>query len=1461
MGEDLYRSTGGRRARVGAMTAIGLIALALLVSPCALAAKVPPSLTSTTLQESASSAGYGSEQAVVFTATVTAGNESKPSGKGSVLNGKKKVCALVITNGVGTCSPKAKGLKTGSYSLLAEFKKSSKFAGSSSNAVNFAVGNAPETTITSAPSGKVKSGEAEISFTSNEPLGSFQCSLDGGAFTPCMSSHPVDVGPGKHEFKVRAISASGIADPTPASATWESVGQAPLLKLCGEASPNTRLAPEDAAVYVLECPLIIPSGTTMTVAPGTILKARGNAYIQVEGSLLASGTAEKPVTLTSWRDDSVGGDTNGDGNATAPAAGDWSGIATSSPGNGNPNPTLSLEHTIVNYASRAIEATRATTSVTNSSVGHSSGEGIYVSQPEGVPTIKNNAVTYAAGHAISIYSASIDMGALNGNSGSNDELNGVALGNDTVTVSSSLPWSGNLPPVLVSGCSSLTVPAKVTLTLGAGTIVKSEYCSYIQVEGSLVASGTAEKPVTLTSWRDDSVGGDTNGDGNATAPAAGDWSGIATSSPGNGNPNPTLSLEHTIVNYASRAIEATRATTSVTNSSVGHSSGEGIYVSQPEGVPTIKNNAVTYAAGHAISIYNASIDMGALNGNSGSNDELNGVALGNDTVTVSSSLPWSGNLPPVLVSGCSSLTVPAKVTLTLGAGTIVKSEYCSYIQVEGSLVASGTAEKPVTLTSWRDDSVGGDTNGDGNATAPAAGDWSGIATSSPGNGNPNPTLSLEHTIVNYASRAIEATRATTSVTNSSVGHSSGEGIYVSQPEGVPTIKNNAVTYAAGHAISIYNASIDMGALNGNSGSNDELNGVALGNDTVTVSSSLPWSGNLPPVLVSGCSSLTVPAKVTLTLGAGTIVKSEYCSYIQVEGSLVASGTAEKPVTLTSWRDDSVGGDTNGDGNATAPAAGDWSGIATSSPGNGNPNPTLSLEHTIVNYASRAIEATRATTSVTNSSVGHSSGEGIYVSQPEGVPTIKNNAVTYAAGHAISIYNASIDMGALNGNSGSNDELNGVALGNDTVTVSSSLPWSGNLPPVLVSGCSSLTVPAKVTLTLGAGTIVKSEYCSYIQVEGSLVASGTAEKPVTLTSWRDDSVGGDTNGDGNATAPAAGDWSGIVLASGGSATLLGTAIRYAGIGLNVAEGDEATIHGAILNSTVGISSNTYVDATEVNWGNSSGPGPEGAGTVVEGTAVNVTPWVGYVAPPKPTPPPPPPPVKTTCPTILFIGARGSGEPASSGYKEPLTDVGARVAGVYRAFESEIETYNASHNKTPQRLEIRGLQYPAASTDELKHFAFVQYFESVWDGAFGLESMLEAEEGRCPNAKIVLSGYSQGALAIHLALAEEAGTQEVAPKYLAAVLFIADPAKTGGNEVINVGTAKASADGIYTKIFGTSVGPLATPSNLSKRTESLCKNHDIVCAPGFGATIGNHEGYSSDELESLGAWGAQEELAGN
>lgn len=90
--------------------------------------------------------------------------------------------------------------------------------------------------------------------------------------------------------------------------------------------------------------VIVPSGVTLTIEPGAIMKFDDLKRIRVQagGSLIAAGTRARPIYFTSLKDDSIGGDLNGDGADTIPGAGDWWGIY----GEGG---TIRLEHAVVAY--------------------------------------------------------------------------------------------------------------------------------------------------------------------------------------------------------------------------------------------------------------------------------------------------------------------------------------------------------------------------------------------------------------------------------------------------------------------------------------------------------------------------------------------------------------------------------------------------------------------------------------------------------------------------------------------------------------------------------------------------------------------------------------------------------------------------------------------------------------------------------------------------------------------------------------------------------------------------------------------------------------------------------------------------------------------------------------------------------------------------------------------------------
>jgi hypothetical protein len=101
-----------------------------------------------------------------------------------------------------------------------------------------AVAKPPETTIVAGPAGPTTDPAPSFSFDSDQPGSSFECRLDGGTWTlrapgpvlshlfdprwaPCASpTSYAHIDDGAHLFEVRAVSADGEPDPSPASRTF-----------------------------------------------------------------------------------------------------------------------------------------------------------------------------------------------------------------------------------------------------------------------------------------------------------------------------------------------------------------------------------------------------------------------------------------------------------------------------------------------------------------------------------------------------------------------------------------------------------------------------------------------------------------------------------------------------------------------------------------------------------------------------------------------------------------------------------------------------------------------------------------------------------------------------------------------------------------------------------------------------------------------------------------------------------------------------------------------------------------------------------------------------------------------------------------------------------------------------------------------------------------------------------------
>ena len=81
----------------------------------------------------------------------------------------------------------------------------------------------PDTTMVSGPTGATATASATFTFLSPDAGAgaTFQCTLDGGPFLPCLSPQSYNgVSEGMHTFRVRVQDAVGNLDPTPATRTW-----------------------------------------------------------------------------------------------------------------------------------------------------------------------------------------------------------------------------------------------------------------------------------------------------------------------------------------------------------------------------------------------------------------------------------------------------------------------------------------------------------------------------------------------------------------------------------------------------------------------------------------------------------------------------------------------------------------------------------------------------------------------------------------------------------------------------------------------------------------------------------------------------------------------------------------------------------------------------------------------------------------------------------------------------------------------------------------------------------------------------------------------------------------------------------------------------------------------------------------------------------------------------------------
>jgi len=780
-------------------------------------------------------------------------------------------------------------------------------------------------------------------------------------------------------------------------------------------------------------------------------------------------------------------------------------------------------------------------------------------------------------------------------------------GGETLPV---IPVSGNITEnttweagyvYLIQG--SVTVNQGVTLTLEPGVIVKFQTTSsHLNINGYLDSQGTPQNKIYFTSYKDDDRGGDSNGDGNLTRPAFNDWRQIIV------NAGAVADISNSVVRYGGNIICGSYNCTAQgvlfvqggvlrLSLSTLTDNRHGIYMSS-NGYTNISGSTITNSVGDAIGVKGSTINLN----------------ISDSTISD---------------NGGSGLNTYYSSDISTTTVAIIDSTF-SQNEGLGFSVAGNILDLTVVDTHFADNQ-----SGDGNINVC--------------------DYYYQDRILNF------------------------------------TNYGNTTSGPGANGFRICGAKI----------SNDQT-----------------WNPGVPFIL--GYAGFSIPIGKTLTISPGTIVKFDGDSggynsaYFSVNGILNAQGTPQNKIYFTSYKDDDIGGDSNGDGKATKGAPEDYAGINVNS--NGLNSGSINISNSILRYGGECqgqytcqtrgvISGLGSGASIyVDSSTINDNDEGIYFADFSGTSTISvsnslidnnnnfgirtsNPFVNLSVNQTIisnhdydGIYVAnnssgfkSFDISVLNSRfvnnkedayfyyyQGGGGEINFINQGNtNSGTSSNGFRISGTLKnnqiwnsgvPFIVSGIS---VPVGSTLAIKPGTVVKFfNENSYLNIHGSLSARGANPeffhsvnpylKEVYFTSYKDDSVGGDSNGDGKATIPAPGDYTGISIFTNASADISRTVLRYGGqyrgvissLGpnayINIASstisynyygayrdnGEVDIISSSIKENTLygvfhtGTGSSTI--ATNNWWGDTSGPyhpnqNPNGTGDRVS-DGVEFTPWL-------------------------------------------------------------------------------------------------------------------------------------------------------------------------------------------------------------------------------------------------------------